>query len=255
MAAACDRPVPVALNAPPPTPYAALYQYPPLGAARYPLPVPSPQTQSAALSQSAQATITDKKGEAAATIQLDTIQVNADGQGSATVCHKSERGPTCNLWTFDCNYLAEGQFAHSNYFPAFMHRQNGPPLTPEQNAELDALDAIATKLPPAACRRSGHVAQTAQWREVRNDAGEVKATIDVATIMRDADGNSHARICLNSTSEAACPAGNVILRWYINCRTHQYSWLDTSVMPGLPREMNNAQPNSVADQLATIACR
>jgi hypothetical protein len=38
--AACDRPQPVVLNAPPPTPYATPYQYPPPAAAQYPPPTP-----------------------------------------------------------------------------------------------------------------------------------------------------------------------------------------------------------------------
>lgn len=53
---ACDRPIPVALNAPPPTPYAAPYQYPPPAGAQYPpptvaqypppaTPTPTPQSQ------------------------------------------------------------------------------------------------------------------------------------------------------------------------------------------------------------------
>jgi len=193
----------------------------------------TPQRQSAALSPSGSGErITDKKGEPAGVIQLDTLQVNPDGKGSVTACHKSEHGPACNLWTFDCNYLADGQFAHSNYFPAFMQRQNGPPHTPEQNAELDALDAIATKLPAAACRRFGRVTQNPKWLEVRGGTGEVKATIDVATIIHDANGDAHAIVCVNTESDTACPAGKIVLRWYFNCRTHQYSWIDTSVMPG-----------------------
>ena len=200
--------------------------------------------------------LTNKSDEPTATVQLDTLQVGADGKGSATVCHKSERGgQVCNLWSFDCNYLADKQFAHSNYFPSFMQQQNGPVLTAEQSAELDALDTIATKLPPEACRHFGHEAKTSQWQEVRDGTGNVKATIEVATIMRDADGNSHARVCLNTKDDSTCPNSKVVLRWYINCRTHQYSWLDTSVMPGVPREMNDAQPNSVADKVATIACK
>ena len=52
-----------------------------------------------------------------------------------------------------------------------------------------------------------------------------------------------------------CPASKTILRWFFNCRTHEYSAIDTTVLPGFPHDMSAAQPNSVADKLATIACR
>ena len=150
--------------------------------------------------------------------------------------------------------------AHSAYYRSFfglLQGPNGRSTTPEQNAELGALNAVASKLPAAACRIGGltRAVENPQWIEVRENSGEVKATIDVATIKRDADGNAHARVCLNSEPGVTCPASKTILRWYFNCRTHEYSWLDTTFLPGLPREMNSAQPNSVADKLATLACR
>ena len=89
-----------------------------------------------------------------------------------------------------------------------------------------------------------------RWIEVR-DAGEVKATIDVGTIIHDADGNAHAQVCL--TENGVCTFGRT-LRWFFNCRNHQYSFIDTTVLPTLPHEMSNAQPGSVADRLAAMAC-
>jgi hypothetical protein len=138
-----------------------------------------------------------------------------------------------------------------------MQGPNGRSTTPEQNAELQALNAVATKLPATACRLGGVAppADNPQWIEVRENTGDVKATIDVATIRRDVDGNAHAKVCLNTESSSTCPVSKAILRWYFDCRTHEYSWLDTTFVPQLPREMNAAQPNSVADKLAALACR
>jgi hypothetical protein len=203
--------------------------------------------------------IADDTGQWAGTIRVDTLKIDSTGKGGAVVCHQSEHGPSCHAWTFDCDRFAllDKTLAHSDYFPPFMQGPNGRSTTPEQNAELDALNAVATKLPATACRLGGVAppADNPQWIEVRVSTGEVKATIDVATIRRDADGNAHARVCLNSEPGVTCPASKTILRWFFNCRTHEYSWLDTTIMPGLPREMNAAQPNSVADKIATIACK
>lgn len=156
--AGCDRPIPVALNAPPPTPYPPQYgatypppaQYPPPAGAQYPPPNAAQYSPPPVSPPAQERTIANAKGEEVATVELDTVRFNADGRGSVSVCHKGDRGPMCNVWTFNCNYLPE--FAHSNYFPLFMQRQGGPPLTPDQYAELDAMDAVAHKLPAAACR-------------------------------------------------------------------------------------------------------
>jgi hypothetical protein len=205
------------------------------------------------------AMIVDDSGQWAGSIRVDTLKIDSTGKGSAVTCHKGEHGPSCHGWAFDCDRFAllDKTFAHSDYFPPFMQSPNGRSTTPEQNAELQALNAVATKLPAIACRLGGVVlpADNPQWIEVRESSGEVKATIDVAAIRRDADGNAHARVCLNSEPGSTCPVSKVILRWYFNCRTHEYSWLDTTFMPQLPREMNAAQPGSIADKLATLACR
>jgi hypothetical protein len=206
------------------------------------------------------AMIADDTGQWAGTIRVDTLELNySTNKGSAIVCHQSERGPSCNTWTFDCDKtsLLDGVPAHSDYSLQFIQRVNIQSLTPAQDAELLALGAVAGKLPTAACRLRGATipVDNPQWIEVRESTGQVKATIDVATIRRDADGNAHARICLNSEPGVTCPASKTILRWYFNCRTHEYSWLDTTILPGFPREMNAAQPNSVADKLASLACK
>lgn len=215
-------------------------------------PVPSPDVARSAM-------IADDTGQWAGTIRLDTLKLDASGKGSATVCHQSERGPSCHAWTFDCDRsaLLDKTVAHSDYFPPFMQGPSGRSFTPQQNAELEALNAVATKLPATACRLGGVAlpADNPQWIEVRESTGEVKATIDVATIKRDADGNAHAKVCLNYEPGVTCPASKTILRWFFNCRTHEYSAIDTTVLPGFPHEMEAAQPNSVADKLATLACR
>jgi TPR repeat protein len=216
-----------------------------------PAPAPAPDVARAAM-------IADDTGQWAGTIRVDTLKIDSTGKGSATVCHQSEHGPSCNVWTFDCDRFAllDEMFAHSDYFPPFMQTPNAR-STPEQNAELEAMNAVATKLPATACRLGGMAppVENPQWIEVRENSGEVKATIDVATVKRDANGNAHARVCLNSEPGVTCPNSKIILRWYFDCRTHEFSWLDTTFMPQLPREMKLAQPNSVADKLATLACR
>jgi hypothetical protein len=90
-----------------------------------------------------------------------------------------------------------------------------------------------------------------RWIEVR-DSGEIKATIDVGTIIHDADGNAHARVCL--TENGVCTFGRTT-RWFFNCHNHQYSAIDTTFLPGFPHKMNDAQPNSAADKLSVIACK
>ena len=204
------------------------------------------------------ATIADDTGQWAGTIRVDTLKFDSARKGSATVCHQSEHGPSCNVWTFDCDRFAllDKMFAHSDYFPPFMQTPNAR-STPEQNAELEAMNAVATKLPATACRLGGMAPpiENLQWIEVRENTGAVKATIDLATVKRDDNGNAHARVCLNSEPGVTCPDSKTILRWYFDCRTHEYSWLDTTFMPQLPREMKPAQPGSVADKLATLACR
>ena len=204
------------------------------------------------------AMIADDTGQWAGTIRVDTLKIDPTRKGSATVCHQSEHGPSCNVWTFDCDRTAllDKTFAHSDYFPPFMQTPNAR-STPEQNAELEAMNAVATKLPAIACRLGGVAppADNPQWIEVRENSGAVKATIDVATVKRDANGNAHARVCLNTESDTTCPNSKIILRWYFDCRTHEYTAIDTTVLPGFPHDMNAAQPNSVADKLATLACR
>jgi hypothetical protein len=225
---------------------------PPGPAASAPSPTPSPDVARAAM-------IADDTGQWAGTIRVDTLKIDSTGKGGAVVCHQSERGPSCNTWTFDCDEtsLLDGVPAHSDYSLQFIQRTNVQSLTPAQNAELLALGAVAGKLPTAACRLRGATipVDNPQWVEVRESTGEVKATIDVATIKRDADGNAHARVCLNYEPGVACPASKTILRWFFNCRTHEYSAIDTTVLPGFPHEVSAAQPNSVADKLATLACR
>ena len=223
----------------------------PAPVASVPPPMPSPDVARAAM-------IADDTGQWAGTIRVDTLKIDSTGKGGAVVCHQSEHGPSCNAWTFDCDRFAllDKMFAHSDYFPSFMQTPNAR-STPEQNAELEAMNAVATKLPATACRLGGMAppVENPQWIEVRENSGEVKATIDVATVERDANGNAHARVCLNSEPGVTCPNSKIILRWYFDCRTHEFSWLDTTFMPQLPREMKPAQPNSVADKLATFACR
>jgi hypothetical protein len=181
--------------------------------ASVPPPMPSPDVARAAM-------IADDTGQWAGTIRVDTLKIDSIRKGGAVVCHQSEHGPSCHAWTFDCDRFAllDKMFAHSDYFPPFMQGPNGRSTTPEQNAELQALNAVATKLPATACRLGGVAPQAdnPQWIDVRESTGEVKATIDVATIRRDADGNAHARVCLNSEPSITCPASKVILRWYFN---------------------------------------
>ncbi len=95
--------------------------------------------------------IADDAGQWAGTIRLDTLTFDSASRGSATVCHQSEYGsPSCNKWTFNCSYLRE--LAHSDYFPEFMQAPDTRHLTTGQNAELDALEAVAIKLPRTACQ-------------------------------------------------------------------------------------------------------
>jgi hypothetical protein len=88
------------------------------------------------------------------------------------------------------------------------------------------------------------------WQAIRDDNGDIKATIEVSTIIRDQDGNAHARVCLIEDGKCTNP-----LRWFFNCNNHQYSAIDTSIFPQLPHEMNDAEPGSIADQLAAVACK
>jgi len=86
-------------------------------------------------------------------IQLDTLKFDRTGKGSAMVCHQGEYGSSCNKWTFNCSYLRE--FAHSDYIPPIIiEGPNNRSLTERSagSAELDVLDAVATKLPATACQ-------------------------------------------------------------------------------------------------------
>jgi hypothetical protein len=206
------------------------------------------------------ATIADDSGQWAGTINVDTLQLNySTNIGSATVCHQSEHGPSCNVWTFKCDQtsLLDGAVAQTDYSAMFLQRVNMQSLTAGQNSELMALGAVASKLPAAACRLRGVTlpVDNPQWVDVRESSGDVKATIDLSSVKMDSEGNAHARVCLNFESGMTCPNSKMVLRWYFNCSTHEYSAIDTSVLPGFPHEMSKPQPNSVADKLAALACK
>jgi hypothetical protein len=100
--------------------------------------------------------------------------------------------------------------------------------------------------------RSEDGVNDADWLRIEGPDGEVSAIIDPRTIQHDPDGNAHARTCL--IKDGACARG-FRQTWFYNCHDQTYSWIDTSVLPGLPREMNNAEPTSVAGKLLAVACR
>jgi hypothetical protein len=87
------------------------------------------------------------------------------------------------------------------------------------------------------------------WQAIRNSNGEIKATIELATIMHDRDGNAHARVCLIEDGRCKIP-----VPWFFNCSDHSYS-LDLPSLSAFPHEMIRAGTGSIADQLATVACK
>jgi TPR repeat protein len=89
------------------------------------------------------------------------------------------------------------------------------------------------------------------WIKIESK-GEVSATIDTRSVQHDTDGNAHASTCI--VLHNAC-LKVFKQRWFYNCQDHTYSWLDTSILPGLPRNMHYAEPTSVADKLLIFACR
>jgi hypothetical protein len=89
------------------------------------------------------------------------------------------------------------------------------------------------------------------WIKIESK-GEVSAIVDTRSIQVDADGNAHALTCI--VLHNAC-LKVFRHRWFYNCHDHTYTWIDTSILPGIPRNMHYAEPTSVADKLLIIACR
>jgi len=89
----------------------------------------------------------------------------------------------------------------------------------------------------------------ANWYAVLGPDGQIGATVERATVIHDRDGNAHARVCLLQAGQCRTP-----LRWFFNCSDHSYSPIDTTILPGFPHEMIVAEPGSLADRLAAIAC-
>jgi hypothetical protein len=102
----------------------------------------------------------------------------------------------------------------------------------------------------AAVIASSAIAAGAQsgWQAVRDGNGQIKATIEMNTIIHDQDGNAHGRVCVFQDGQCKSP-----LPWFFKCSDHSYSPM--AVLPFVPHEMITAEPGSVADQLIAIACR
>jgi len=128
-----------------------------------------------------------------------------------------------------------------------------PPRSQTSDAITPSLsDRLQSEMNDLKPLRSEDGVNDADWLRIEGPEGEVSAIIDAHTIQHDTDGNAHARTCV--IKDGACHRG-FRQTWFYNCHDHTYSWIDTSILPGRPRKMYNAEPSSVAEKLLVVACR
>jgi hypothetical protein len=221
--AACDRPVPVALNAPPPTPYAAPYQYPPPPAAQY----PPPPAQYPPTAQYPPPPAQAQYPPPVATMPAPQNSTTVAEPASNATCFTGPGLPLCvpadQIW-----YKSATEWYNPSTYCKW-GRQQLPERLQKVCSELDQ------KYPP----------RKISWKRFEADNGAVYV-MDMNSIshMQTCAGCADATICTVDNNQCIPPNMRAIR---FDCRGHYLDIMSRG-------DLQMAPPRSVIGQMAAVAC-